>query len=218
MRKSNRTQILDAAFRVVQRDGVTALTYESVAAETGLTKGGLLYHFPSREALLQSLHEHLAQGWDDHLAQAAGRSAEQATPRERLAAYARVAAHSSTRAELLLLLETANEPATRAPWDEVMARWTQEPSAAPLSAEEMELFVLRLAADGLWLYESLSSGTLPPHLRRQVAEHLAGAIAPEQGRDRGQGRAGDRDQDRDRGRGQGCPAPDTAPEPGAGAR
>lgn len=182
MRKSNRTQILDAAFRVVQRDGVTALTYESVAVETGLTKGGLLYHFPSREALLQALHEHLAQGWDDHLAEAAGRSAERATPRERLAAYARVAAHSSTRAELLLLLETANEPATRAPWEEVMRRWTSEPSAAPLTPEEMELFVLRLAADGLWMYESLSSGTLPPPLRRQVAEHLARAIALEQDR------------------------------------
>ncbi|QUX27629.1 TetR family transcriptional regulator [Nocardiopsis akebiae] len=179
MRKSNRTQILDAAFRVVQRDGVTALTYESVAAETGLTKGGLLYHFPSREALLQALHEHLAQGWDDHLAEAAGRSADRAALRERLAAYARVAAHSSTRAELLLLLETANEPATRAPWDEVMRRWTPEPSAGPLTPEEMELFVLRLAADGLWLYESLSSGTLPPSTRRQVAEHLARAIAPE---------------------------------------
>lgn len=183
MRKSNRTQILDAAFRVVQRDGVTALTYESVAAETGLTKGGLLYHFPSREALLQALHEHLAQGWDDHLVEAAGRSADRATSRERLAAYARVAAHSSTRAELLLLLETANEPATRAPWDEVMGRWTPEPSAGPLTPEEMELFVLRLAADGLWLYESLSSGTLAPPTRRQVAEHLARAIAPERDRD-----------------------------------
>ncbi|ADH66509.1 MULTISPECIES: TetR/AcrR family transcriptional regulator [Nocardiopsis] len=212
MRKSNRTQILDAAFRVVQRDGVRALTYESVAAETGLTKGGLLYHFPSRESLLQALHEHLAQGWDDHLAEAAGRSADRATPRERLAAYARVAAHSSTRAELLLLLETANEPATRAPWDEVMGRWTSEPSAGPLTPEEMELFVLRLAADGLWLYESLSSGTLPPPLRRQVAEHLASAIAPGQ----------DRDAEPDREAPVPGPdashAPDAEPEPGAGAR
>ncbi|ASU57692.1 TetR/AcrR family transcriptional regulator [Nocardiopsis dassonvillei] len=214
MRKSNRTQILDAAFRVVQRDGVRALTYESVAAETGLTKGGLLYHFPSRESLLQALHEHLAQGWDDHLAEAAGRGADRATPRERLAAYARVAAHSSTRAELLLLLETANEPDTRAPWDEVMGRWTSEPSAGPLTPEEMELFVLRLAADGLWLYESLSSGTLPPPLRRQVAEHLARAIAPGQ----------DRDAEPDRE--APVPGPDASrapdakpePEPGAGAR
>ncbi|WP_117197935.1 TetR/AcrR family transcriptional regulator [Nocardiopsis sp. TNDT3] len=212
MRKSNRTQILDAAFRVVQRDGVRALTYESVAAETGLTKGGLLYHFPSRESLLQALHEHLAQGWDDHLAEAAGRSADRATPRERLAAYARVAAHSSTRAELLLLLETANEPATRAPWDEVMGRWTSEPSAGPLTPEEMELFVLRLAADGLWLYESLSSGTLPPPLRRQVAEHLASAIAP------GQDRAAEPDREAPVPGPDASHVPDAEPEPGAGAR
>jgi hypothetical protein len=125
-----------------------------------------------------------------------------------------VAAHSSTRAELLLLLETANEPATRAPWDEVMGRWTSEPSVGPLTPEEMELFVLRLAADGLWLYESLSSGTLPPPLRRQVAEHLASAIAPGQ----------DRDAEPDREApvpGPGAShAPDASPEPepGTGAR
>lgn len=186
MRRSNRTRILDAAFSVVQRDGVTALTYESVAAEAGLTKGGLLYHFPSREALLQGLHEHLAGQWERTLERTAGKPAQRATDRERLAAYARVATHSSTRAELLLMLETANEPATRAPWDGVMARWTPEPSTEPLTPQELEHFVIRLAADGLWLYESLAGGTLTPRVRRQVAEHLARTIAPRPARDSGQ--------------------------------
>ena len=38
MRPSNRDKILDAAARVVQREGVTSVTLESVAAEAELTE------------------------------------------------------------------------------------------------------------------------------------------------------------------------------------
>ncbi|UUS13841.1 TetR/AcrR family transcriptional regulator [Stenotrophomonas sp. CD2] len=63
MRTSKRDRILDAAVNVINRDGVRAVTFESVAAEAKLTRGGLLYHFPSREALLRGIDEHLVQAW-----------------------------------------------------------------------------------------------------------------------------------------------------------
>ncbi|SCE54411.1 helix-turn-helix domain-containing protein, partial [Streptomyces sp. OspMP-M43] len=55
MRTSKRTQILEAATRVVQREGVKSVTFDSVAAEAGLTKGGLLYHFASRDDLVRAI-------------------------------------------------------------------------------------------------------------------------------------------------------------------
>lgn len=64
MRTSKRDRILDAAVNVINRDGVRAVTFESVAAEAKLTRGGLLYHFPSREALLRGIDEHLVQAWE----------------------------------------------------------------------------------------------------------------------------------------------------------
>jgi hypothetical protein len=39
-------------------------------------------------------------------------------------------------------------------------------------------FIARLAADGLWVYESLSSKPLSAKVRQQVAEHLARVIDP----------------------------------------
>ena len=41
MRTSNRSKILEAAARVVQREGIRSFTYDAVAEEAGLTKGGL---------------------------------------------------------------------------------------------------------------------------------------------------------------------------------
>jgi len=57
-----RTRILDAAERIVQARGVPALTLEAAAREAGVSKGGLLYHFASKEALLAGLLNRLADG------------------------------------------------------------------------------------------------------------------------------------------------------------
>lgn len=58
MRPSARTRILEAAVRVTERDGVTALTLQS-AEEAGVPKPGLMYHFPTRQALLVAIQRHL---------------------------------------------------------------------------------------------------------------------------------------------------------------
>jgi len=50
-----RTRILDAAEQIVQARGVPALTLEAAARAAGISKGGLLYHFASKEALLEAL-------------------------------------------------------------------------------------------------------------------------------------------------------------------
>ncbi len=50
-----RTRVLDAAEAIVQARGVTGLTLDAAARDAGVSKGGLLYHFASKEALLAAL-------------------------------------------------------------------------------------------------------------------------------------------------------------------
>ena len=177
MRQSNRTKVLDAAVDVVQRDGVTGVTLESVAAEAGLTKGGLMYHFRTRDALLLAVHQHLAAQWEAGMVDAAGKQAEEAAVEERLAAYARVTIQSATRAELVLMLEASTQPDYTKPWADVLARWTPPAAEAADDPDALARFVARLAADGLWMYEALTHEPLAPELRRRVAEHIARSIA-----------------------------------------
>ncbi|MDI9902413.1 TetR/AcrR family transcriptional regulator [Rhodococcus sp. IEGM 1409] len=179
MRTSKRTQILEAATRVVEREGVKSVTFDSVAAEAGMTKGGLLYHFASREDLVQAIHQYLADEWEAGLSAAAGKSASETTPTERLTAYTRVAAHSATRAELLFMLEGSTNPEHAAPWDAVLERWALPPTTDLDDPRALDQFIARLAADGLWLYESLTSERLTPELRRAVAERIANSLTHE---------------------------------------
>ncbi len=47
-----RDHILQAASELVMSEGGSALTLDAVAKSAGISKGGLLYHFPSKEALI----------------------------------------------------------------------------------------------------------------------------------------------------------------------
>jgi AcrR family transcriptional regulator len=55
LRALTRQAILQAAETVLLREGLDALTLDAIAAELGLTKQGLYYHYPSKEALLAEL-------------------------------------------------------------------------------------------------------------------------------------------------------------------
>ena len=57
VRGSHRADLLDAAEAIVTEQGVNDLTLDRVAARAGITKGGLIYHFRTKEALLQALVE-----------------------------------------------------------------------------------------------------------------------------------------------------------------
>lgn len=60
MRKNNkRDSILDAALLVVDEKGARHLTIDAVAARSGVSKGGVLYHFQSKQALLSGMLQHL---------------------------------------------------------------------------------------------------------------------------------------------------------------
>lgn len=65
-----RDRLLDAAERVVVESGATHLTLDAVAKSAGVSKGGLLYHFPSKEALLDGM---LARNFEDVDAEVAKR-------------------------------------------------------------------------------------------------------------------------------------------------
>ena len=48
MRPSKRDLILAAAVRVIAADGIEGLSFETLADAAGLSKSGIIYHFPSR--------------------------------------------------------------------------------------------------------------------------------------------------------------------------
>lgn len=58
---SARDQVLDAFEQILITEGERAATMDAVAAGASVSKGGLLYHFRSKDALVEGLVERLRQ-------------------------------------------------------------------------------------------------------------------------------------------------------------
>lgn len=173
-RPSARPKLIEAALQVVEERGVTALTLDAVAEQAGVTKRGLIYHFPSKHALLTGIHEHLAARTEAELLEATGREPESASLVERTRGYVTASLKSTGTVEMRLILETANEPDWTAPWERVYRRWFPEEEQAIEDLDEVSLrcLVARMAADGAWGYEALL--TTPP--TAQGRQRLAAKI------------------------------------------
>src|SRR5438270_11552467 len=56
--QDTRLAILEAAVRIFARSGVSAATLEDIAAEAGVTRGTLCWHFHSKDDLLSAIVKH----------------------------------------------------------------------------------------------------------------------------------------------------------------
>lgn len=175
MRASKREEILDSIVGLIEDKGVTGITFDAVAERSGVTRGGLIYHFPSRAALVQAIHEHMVRRWEDDLAAALGKPAAQANAAQREAAYIRVSGKAATRGELLMMLESAGDAALVQLWADAVDQWTP-PVPAPDDEAGISRFIARLAADGLWISDVLSFHPISPELKRKIADRLEAMI------------------------------------------
>ena len=111
---NQKARILEAASRIVGQAGAAHLTIEAVAVEAGLSKGGVLYHFPNKRSMLEGMLDKVltdvgqrTAGYRDKLGDAPG-----AAIRARLLAEQEQSAQE--RAMSLALLAAAAE--IRACW------------------------------------------------------------------------------------------------------
>lgn len=183
--KSDQTknEILDAANRVLMEQGVESFTLESVAAEAGVSKGGLLYHFSSKNALIAGMMERSMALVDQALEEELERSGG-----DYLTAYIRASFRTTADpAQVSRAIQAAivRDPALLNPLRERFARMQREISQhAP--SQELGLLV-RLAMDGLW-YAELYQFAPPDGEQRRALQALLLNIAKEMEKDKGESR------------------------------
>lgn len=150
MRPSQRPAILEAALRVIAVDEGADITLDAVAREAGLTKPGLMYHFPTREALMLAIVDHAAARVEELMIEAMGKPLAQSDSIERTRAYVNITARGGfSRAEWAAFVQAAYRPDLAGPWLERMDPWFRLPNDAD-PALRARLTAARLAADGLW--------------------------------------------------------------------
>lgn len=173
MRPSSRTEILTAAMRVVDAVGGADITYESVAREAGLTKAGLMYHFPSKDALMIGVIEHVIDLWQAELCEVLAVPLEDSTLAQRVDAFVQFAGTGGvTQGEFVVFTEAVRRPRLSAPWLEWLRAWF----GFGEGTDATSLMLVWLAANGLWIAESTNILTVTPEQRTALLGQMADLV------------------------------------------
>ena len=181
-------RILEAPERVVAEVGAARLTLEGVAQAASVSKGGLLYHFPSKESLLSAL----AQRYVDNMQRcidAAKTDLGEGVPSRDLKACVigmlgrdpRSKAHSKALGAALLAT-AANDITLLEVIRNCIAKCTKE-LEQDSTVKFARAAIVALAVDGLMMRESLRISAFTDAQREQVIEELI-RIADEAYRER----------------------------------
>ena len=176
-RISARDKILDAAQRVAAAHGAGKITLGKVAEEAGISKGGLLYHFPSKEVLIQGMLERLIA--------ATTRVREEASESLPEGPHATLRALLATRNReglfdpdvvMAILAASAEQPELLNPLREHIATVREQIIAE--GGDKAIYWLLWAATDGLLLQETLGIAPYPAEQRQMVRQKLL-AVAEE---------------------------------------
>ena len=146
-----RKAILQAAEAIVKRIGAANLTYDALVRESGITRGGITYHFPTKEALLRALVEHDTARWRETVEAERAQDGPLATLRAYIAGNAR---HDADSARLCagLLGAAASAPDLNDPWRAYFSGLRADLEQAP---DPQLALILALAMDGLFWLETM---------------------------------------------------------------
>jgi AcrR family transcriptional regulator len=171
-----RERLLDAAERLVLETGAGHLTLAAVAKFAGVSKGGLLYHFPSKDSLLEAM---LARYLHDIEARVAarvrrrGKASRTEEFRERVKVLLELPANRRA-AGAALIAASADKP-------ELMARCRADYRAvidglARLPGGFERAALVLLAVSGLVLGELLQLSPYTPAERKRLTKALLKAV------------------------------------------
>ncbi|MFI1915848.1 TetR/AcrR family transcriptional regulator [Nocardia sp. NPDC020380] len=182
-RSGTRDRILDALENLLLDKGLSQVTLENVANAAGVSKGGLLYHFRSKDALIAGLLRRVGERTDTQVRVAVeeGRSVAewylQAPHPENDADAVELALYRS----MLAAMRTVDGPGdtqheTDRALGEVLDGWKtalDNEIPDPVQAE-----IVRLVGDGVYLRALLGLPPTDPELYKQLVTRLLGPATP----------------------------------------
>jgi AcrR family transcriptional regulator len=178
MSKKNPTQtkenLLLAATKLIVQHGAANLTLDAIAAESGVSKGGLLHHFPTKDTLLRELLIYHTAIFDARLAREL-----ETEPKKKRGRWARAYIRASLNPDpgemeigwALASIVTA-DPELIDLANEGFRNWERQSlndGLAPARAT-----AIRLACDGYWLGELGGTPTMDDGSKLALTEELTG--------------------------------------------
>jgi AcrR family transcriptional regulator len=168
-----RRGVLDAAAELVESEGVARLTLDAVAERAGLSKGGILHHFATKDSLVSAMIEDLVGQFERDLTR---HMRGEHGPGSFARAFLRACLDAdgvltrTIRLSAGIVAALAINSNLLAPLRRRYAVWHRRLADDGIDPAIAEL--VRSAADGLWLSQVFELGTPSAALRKRLFAKL----------------------------------------------
>lgn len=163
-KESAKGKLLESAKKILKEEGYEKFTLDSLAKRTGVSKGGVLYHFPSKERLIQEIIENLIIRFENRLNSEEDGSASPWIFKYFQATFADLEDSDLQSSGIIAAL--ASNPNLLLPLVERYSSWKQK-----FKKEKMDQGlsdILRNAADGIWFNEVFGLSVLSSKEKKQI--------------------------------------------------
>lgn len=169
-----RRELIQAANHIVKVQGAARMTLDAVAQQAGVSKGGLIYHFPSKEALIQAQVRALMEAFEQRIDEA---MAADNDPDERgrfLRGYVRANANSP-KEELEIVGGLQAAMAERI--GDILQEYVEDchrlrERATNDGCDPVTAMIVVAASDALWSNELLGSPLIQEPMHTRMVERL----------------------------------------------
>jgi AcrR family transcriptional regulator len=165
-----RQKVLDAARRIVETRGAGHLTFETLAEESGVTRGGITYHFRTKEELLKALIEADIADWSTASEQLGGDAGLHCPKACRMIGHVRSSLADEDDAHKRFVTGMISAAMVDPNLlDPVRHHLAAEFTDWQWDDADLERYLLLLAADGLFWNQLFNVSPLPPEARPRLA-------------------------------------------------
>ena len=169
-----RDRLIQSAIKILVEQGNESLTLDAVAHAAEVSKGGLLYHFPNKEALITGVIQHLIDEFNGSIeAELAKEKGDE--PGKWLRAYVRATFNSSQiplalGSSLFAAVSSSLSPESVNQIDTQINQWQRDLYNCGL--DPVQARIVYLATEGLWATERFEINAPDPTLRKQILKRL----------------------------------------------
>jgi AcrR family transcriptional regulator len=176
--RQTRERILLGAAVVIHRDGVQKLTLQRAADEAGVSKGGLLHHFGTKEELLLGLLECTMSDADEGLNSLYDPDSGPGAFARAYLDYVRVPERKPLDSATGVFATAATDPDNLSMAADQFDRW-QRRLIEDDGLDPVDAALARVVGDGLWLIDLFGLAPPPPELRSALLDRVAALLRPQ---------------------------------------
>lgn len=164
---SKKVDLFKATQNIINTKGISHLTLDNIAKEANISKGGLLYHFPTKKALIEGGIKDVLKNYAIEMDKLHNEDHDDGGF---LRSYAEVSLNNPQQLTSGLLAAVATDAELLQPIQDHYENWQEKITNDGL--DPVIATIIRLTIDGIWFCELFGLAPLEKEFKEEVLEKL----------------------------------------------